>query len=67
VLFKNYKTSRNAKERIAIWNNTIELIKDKPVLGHGAGNWDIFFASKGIGNIPRMAVLGNSVARPRCY
>lgn len=62
--FKNYKTSRNAKERIAIWNNTIELIKDKPVLGHGAGNWDVFFASKGIGNIPRMAVLGNSVARP---
>jgi len=62
--FKNFNKSRNAKERIQIWKNTVDLVKDKPVLGYGAGNWDIFFPSKGINKIRRMAVLNETVARP---
>jgi len=62
--FKNFNKSRNAKERIQIWKNTVELIKDQPVLGYGSGNWDVFFPSKGINKIPRMAIRNETVARP---
>jgi len=61
---KNFNKTRNAKERIQIWKNTVELIKDKPLFGYGAGNWDIFFPSKGINKIPRMAIKNETVARP---
>lgn len=62
--FKNFAKSRNVKERIQIWKNTIELIKDKPILGYGTGNWDIFFPSKGINKIPRMAIKNQTISRP---
>lgn len=60
----NFKESRNAQERLALWTNTIELIKNKPVLGYGAGNWDVFFPSTGIQNIRRMSIGSKTVSRP---
>jgi len=60
----NFKDSRNAQERLVLWGNTIKLIKEKPILGLGAGNWDVFFPSTGIQNIKRMAILNKTVSRP---
>lgn len=31
------------KERLLLWNNTLEMIKEQPVLGVGLGNWKIHF------------------------
>jgi len=61
---KNFSKTRNAKERILLWKKTVALIKDEPVLGYGAGNWDIFFPSKEIKGIHRMAINNETVARP---
>jgi len=60
----NFKDSRNAQERFALWSNTLELIKDQPILGLGAGNWDVFFPSTGIEDIRRMAISNKTVSRP---
>ena len=35
-------------ERLRLWGNTIEIIKDQPLMGIGAGNWKIVFPSKGM-------------------
>ncbi len=37
--------------RLALWANTLEMFKDRPLLGVGKGNWKIiypFYATKGI-------------------
>ncbi len=60
----NFIESRNAQERFVLWSNTVNLIKEKPVLGLGAGNWAVFFPSTGIQNIGRMAKLNKTVSRP---
>lgn len=60
----NFKESRNVQERLVLWSNTVELIKEKPVLGLGAGNWNIFFPSTGIHKIKRMSLLNKTVSRP---
>lgn len=31
------------KERLLLWNNTLEMIKEQPILGVGLGNWKIHF------------------------
>ncbi|MGH1335478.1 MAG: O-antigen ligase family protein [Aureispira sp.] len=31
------------QERFSLWNNTLEMIQDAPVLGVGLGNWKIHF------------------------
>ncbi len=45
-----YFNSGTTNERFRLWENTIQLIQDKPLQGVGAGNWSIFFPSKGIQN-----------------
>ena len=32
-----------AQHRLAIWENTVEMIKEKPILGYGLGNHKIFY------------------------
>ncbi len=32
-----------AQHRLAIWKNTVEMIKEKPILGYGLGNHKIFY------------------------
>jgi len=50
--YKNYKNeySQTIKERIIIWDKTIQMIIDNPVIGIGAGNWKINFPAYGIEN-----------------
>jgi O-antigen ligase len=37
--------------RLSLWNNTIKMFKDHPLLGVGPGNWQIFFPKYGLNNI----------------
>lgn len=37
--------------RLSLWNNSIEMFKDHPLLGVGPGNWQIFFPKYGLNNI----------------
>ena len=42
--FKSYNITRSFQkdsgdDRLDIWSNTLELIREKPLIGHGAGNW----------------------------
>ncbi len=43
-----YLGSASGAERLFVWSKTAALIKDRPWQGYGAGNWKIFFPSKGI-------------------
>lgn len=43
-----YLSTASATERLFVWSKTWELIKDRPVYGFGAGNWKLFFPSKGV-------------------
>jgi len=45
-----YLNSKTANERFRLWGNTLQLIQEKPLQGTGAGNWAIFFPSKGLEN-----------------
>ncbi|MEX2589500.1 MAG: O-antigen ligase family protein, partial [Chitinophagales bacterium] len=36
------------KERVYLYSNTWELIREKPLVGYGAGNWKFIFPSKGL-------------------
>jgi hypothetical protein len=44
-------TTNSLAERIQIWGNTIELIKEHPFLGVGAGNWQFNFEKYGVAHI----------------
>ncbi len=48
--YKNVKNehTETINERLALWDNTWQLIQDRPLLGVGGGNWKIFFPSKGL-------------------
>lgn len=41
--------SNSAFERMLLWRNSIELIKENPLSGCGAGNWKLFYPKFGIG------------------
>ncbi|HMJ48436.1 MAG TPA: O-antigen ligase family protein [Ferruginibacter sp.] len=41
------EVTNNATERVRIWNKTLDMIKDKPVLGVGPGNWKVVIPSYG--------------------
>ncbi|WP_367389518.1 O-antigen ligase family protein [Lewinella sp. LCG006] len=43
-----YSQSASAIERNFVWYKTRDLIKDRPVLGYGSGNWKLFFPSKSV-------------------
>ena len=43
-----YFSSASATERLFVWSKTWELIQDRPLSGHGVGNWKLFFPSKSI-------------------
>jgi len=48
-----YKSVKNEhtetiNERLYLWGNTWQLIKDQPLKGVGAGNWKVYFPSKGL-------------------
>lgn len=39
------------KERLLLWNNTLKMIKEEPVLGVGLGNWKIHFPKYNIAGL----------------
>jgi O-antigen ligase len=41
--------SNSTFERILLWRNSIELIKENPLSGCGANNWKLFYPKFGIG------------------
>ncbi len=46
---KKYNVSTSTiNERIIIYNRTLQLIKEKPILGHGPGKWKIEFPKYGL-------------------
>ena len=49
-----YKTS--VTERLSIWKNSSENIKENYFLGVGAGNWQVHFAEKGLDNFSEIGV-----------
>ncbi len=53
-LYKNklnlLSNNDTVKERILLWINTWEMIKEHPISGVGAGNWQIFFPKYGLQN-----------------
>ena len=45
-------THENNEIRISMWKQTLELARDNPICGVGAGNWKIIFPSYGIEDLP---------------
>jgi len=59
-----FAESRSAKERVVLWKNSMELIAEKPLLGHGAGNWKIHFPRTGLGELTRASFYDAFFLRP---
>lgn len=59
-----FAESRSAKERVVLWKNSLELIAEKPIHGHGAGNWKIHFPRTGLGDLNRAANYDAFFLRP---
>jgi len=61
--FINFPSEKNIhtesiSERLQIWSNSIQLIKENPLTGVGAGNWKFRYAEKGL---PERAQRGTVV------
>ncbi len=41
--------------RLSLWNNTIQMYKDHPIIGVGPGNWQIFFPKYGLNKIDEIS------------
>ncbi len=55
----------NLDKRIIFWENSIEMVKEHPVIGVGAGNWKINFPKYGLGGLDYNVVQGiTHVQRP---
>ncbi len=46
--------SRSSQERLQLWENTVDLIKERPLLGHGVGNWAMVFPKTGLKDFVRI-------------
>jgi O-antigen ligase len=55
---------RSGSERIALWQKTFELIKQDPILGVGAGNWQIEYPRNGLEGLERAEFRVTSFKRP---
>ncbi len=52
------------QERVLIWRNTLKMIADNPILGVGAGNWQIHFPQYSLEGIWRCDELNVTFQRP---
>lgn len=41
-----YTKSNSAQERIMMWNRTVQMIREQPLTGVGAGNWATFYPNE---------------------
>lgn len=61
----NTITSTNSiSERLNVWENTIELIKEKPILGVGAGNWQYNFLKHSVSDINKIVHNNTTFQKP---
>lgn len=55
----------NLENRFVFWNNSVEMLKDNPVLGVGPGNWKINFPKYGLEGLENSVLQGvTQVQRP---
>jgi O-antigen ligase len=57
-------TKKEDQERVVLWKKTVQLIAEKPVFGHGGGNWQIAFPKTGLTEIWRAEDLNVTFQRP---
>ena len=74
--FYSYKTIRTVEqsstlisansfdERIKIWENTIEIIKEKPIFGIGSGNWQYNFLKYSVSKIDKIVNNNTTFQKP---
>ncbi len=53
---ENLTDSRSYTERLQVWSNSVEMMKENPITGIGAGNWQFYFPKYGIGNFENPSV-----------
>lgn len=55
----------NLENRFVFWNNSVEMLKENPVLGVGPGNWKINFPKYGLEGLENSVLQGvTQVQRP---
>src|SRR5690606_23594410 len=65
VLFRHDLSLNTLSLRLKLWDNSLKMINDNPVLGVGAGNWKIHFPVYGLKNTRVTAEVGSmSFVRP---
>lgn len=57
-------STHSINERLNVWENTIELIKEKPILGVGAGNWQYNFLKHSVSDINKIAHNNTTFQKP---
>jgi len=50
VIVEGSKKQTTVQKRLFLWENTIKIIKDNPILGIGPGQWRIEYAKYGVDN-----------------
>lgn len=50
-LKEQFSSKATLDKRMVFWRNSVEMIKEKPITGVGAGNWKIYFPKYGIDGI----------------
>lgn len=53
---ENLTDSRSYRERLQVWKNSVEMIKEHPLTGVGAGHWQFQFSKYGIGDFENPAI-----------
>lgn len=48
--FPRLLDKKSSYERLELWRNSVEMINENPILGVGAGNWQIHFPKYGLNN-----------------
>jgi len=59
-----YSSSESGNERLKIWSKTFSLIREHPIFGVGAGNWQYNYLFYGIGEIENVSRHNISFQRP---
>ena len=63
--FRNLYSSNTLKLRTKLWSNSVEMVKEYPVLGVGSGNWKLYFPKYGLETLQDAAQQGSvSYVRP---
>lgn len=55
----------NVETRFKFWENSLEMVKEKPILGVGAGNWKIYFPKYNLDGLDNNVIQGiTHIQRP---